>query len=391
LKALSAWLYRTTRLAAKQALRNECRRREREEKFAQMDHTSSESVWQQIEPHLGEVMDQLGERDRTALVLRFFESKSLQDVARALGTGEDAARMRVNRAIEKLRRLFAKRGVVVPAGVLLATIAAGSVEAAPVGLATIVATAAFSQKSAITTTALVKGTLKLMTLTKFKTAAVTTAALLLLAGTTAVLVHQSYGARVARAPALSAEQKAVLAAAESLVSALARGDGDAFAAGLYAPDESERRLAASYGAVAKGIGAFDAALRARFGDTDEVRRIRYTFSLMSGIPLLGYQNHPTKIEVVGDEAYFRCPFLWPSHKEMPLQFVRSNGEWKLRIDIGRPRFGWLEQTVVRYERVARQHEEFARQILEGRYKSANEAWEAWSGQAELPTPAGASR
>src|SRR3977135_1975501 len=38
-KALSGWLYRTTRLAALQAVRNECRRREREEKFANMDHT----------------------------------------------------------------------------------------------------------------------------------------------------------------------------------------------------------------------------------------------------------------------------------------------------------------------------------------------------------------
>src|SRR5437016_4279199 len=62
-KALSGWLYRTTRLAAIQALRNECRRREREEKFAQMDHTPSESVWEQVEPHLGEVMDRLSELD----------------------------------------------------------------------------------------------------------------------------------------------------------------------------------------------------------------------------------------------------------------------------------------------------------------------------------------
>jgi len=84
-KALSAWLYRTTRLAAMQAVRNECRRREREEKFAAMDHGPSEEIWAQIEPHLGEVMDQLSEPDRTALVLRFFESKSLKDVGHALG------------------------------------------------------------------------------------------------------------------------------------------------------------------------------------------------------------------------------------------------------------------------------------------------------------------
>ena len=84
-KALSAWLYRTTRLAAVQSVRNECRRREREEKFASMDHTVAEPNWEQIEPHLAEVIDQLGETDCTAIVLRFFQSRSLKDVARTLG------------------------------------------------------------------------------------------------------------------------------------------------------------------------------------------------------------------------------------------------------------------------------------------------------------------
>ena len=70
-KTLSGWLYRTARLAAMQAVRNECHRREREEKFAAMDHASSEKIWEHIEPHLGAVMDQLSEPDRTALVLRF--------------------------------------------------------------------------------------------------------------------------------------------------------------------------------------------------------------------------------------------------------------------------------------------------------------------------------
>src|SRR5262249_24555951 len=92
-KAPSAWVDRTTRLAALQALRKECRRRVREEEFAQMDNTESEAVWERVAPHLGEMMDQLAESDRAALVLRYFESKSLKDVARALGLGEDAARM----------------------------------------------------------------------------------------------------------------------------------------------------------------------------------------------------------------------------------------------------------------------------------------------------------
>ena len=49
-----------------------------------MDHTVAEPNWEQIEPHLAEVIDQLTETDRTAIVLRFFESRSLKDVARTL-------------------------------------------------------------------------------------------------------------------------------------------------------------------------------------------------------------------------------------------------------------------------------------------------------------------
>ena len=136
-----------------------------------MDHTPSESVWEQVEPHLGEVMDRLSELDRNILALRFFESKSFKELALVLGKGEDAARMRVNRAIEKLRKLLLKRGVTVSASALLASIAANSAQAAPEGLAANAATAALAQTSVVTSSALVKGTLKVMAWTKIKTAA----------------------------------------------------------------------------------------------------------------------------------------------------------------------------------------------------------------------------
>jgi RNA polymerase sigma factor (sigma-70 family) len=188
LRSLTAWLQRTTRLAALEALRRDCRRRDREEKFGQMDHTDTEPIWEQIAPHLDELMLQLGETDRLVLALRFFESKSFQDVGHALGTGEDAARMRVNRALEKLRGLFARRGVVVPASALLVAVSTHSVQAAPVGLAASVATTTLAQGSALKTPALVKGTLKLMAWTKVKIAVVVGMSLLLAAGTATVAV-----------------------------------------------------------------------------------------------------------------------------------------------------------------------------------------------------------
>jgi RNA polymerase sigma factor (sigma-70 family) len=380
IRALSGWLYRTSRLAAMQAVRNEARRRQREEKFGEMEPTTGESVWDLVEPYLAEVMDQLSEKDRMALVLRFFDSKSLKDVARALGTGEDAARMRVTRAVERLRGLFLKRGISVSAGALSIALAANSVQAAPAGLAASVAGTALAPTSACTTVTLVNATLKLMAWTKLRTGIATVAALLLLGGTTGVFTY--------RVVVLHTEQDAVRQAAEALVTALSHGDAQAFAEGLFTPDETERRLAASLGVLAKAYGAASAALLSRFGDTDDVWRIRYTFSMMSGIPLVGYLGQRTEIKVAGNEALFRCPALWPS---IPLRFVRDGSKWKLAIDVGPRRGRWLDEAVARPELSARAYEQWAQEIRDGRYQTPEAAWKAspaWGNDlSQLPTPA----
>ncbi len=70
-----------------------------------------EEIWNQIAPLLDGAMEQLGQKDHDALVLRFFENKNFAEVGAALGASEDAAKMRVSRALEKLRKFFTKRGV----------------------------------------------------------------------------------------------------------------------------------------------------------------------------------------------------------------------------------------------------------------------------------------
>ena len=76
-------------------------------------------------------MHALDEPDRTAVLLRYFENKSLREVGHTLGTTEDAARKRVSRAVERLREFFAKRGVTVGASGLVVVISANAVQAAP--------------------------------------------------------------------------------------------------------------------------------------------------------------------------------------------------------------------------------------------------------------------
>src|ERR1035437_8688056 len=141
---LSGWLYQTTRLTAANFLRGEIRRQKREQE-AYMQSALNEpdaNIWPQIAPLLDDALAKLGERDRNAIVLRFFENKNLRDVGAALGASEDAAKIRVNRALEKLRKIFTKRGVTLSATVIAGAVSANSVQAAPVGLAKTITAAA---------------------------------------------------------------------------------------------------------------------------------------------------------------------------------------------------------------------------------------------------------
>lgn len=192
---LSGWLYQTTRLTAANFLRGEIRRQKREQE-AYMQSTLNEpdeTIWPQIAPLLDGALEKLGERDRNAIVLRFFENKNLREVGAALGASEDAAKMRVNRALEKLRKIFTRRGVTFSAAAIAGAISANSVHAAPMGLAKTISAVVIAKGAAVggSTLALVKGALKLMAWTKMKIAIVASACVLLAAGTTTVVVKHT--------------------------------------------------------------------------------------------------------------------------------------------------------------------------------------------------------
>lgn len=147
---LAGWLYRTTCFVAARALRTEQRRQRREQEVAAM-HTQTESdpLWQQIKPQLDEALGRLGNDNRNALVLRFFEDRSLRDVGTAMGTSEEAAKKRVQRALEKLRSLLSRRGIEIGAGALAVGLAQESAQAAvAAGLAGTITTAALSTTTA---------------------------------------------------------------------------------------------------------------------------------------------------------------------------------------------------------------------------------------------------
>ncbi len=199
---LSGWLCRTTRYASANALTIQRRRQQREQEAHMQNILTGggdasspqiqEETWRQIAPLLDGAMEHLGRKDHDALVLRFFENKNFAEVGTALGATEDAAKMRVSRALEKLRIFFTKRGVNSTAAIFAGTISANSVQAAPAALAKSVIAVALAKgaTASISTLTIFKGALNIMAWTKAKTAIIAGVVVLLVAGTATTFVKE---------------------------------------------------------------------------------------------------------------------------------------------------------------------------------------------------------
>jgi len=183
--SLVGWLYRSTRYAALNLLRDNRRRLAHERLAMEQLITNPESApdWGLVRPLLDEAMADLSDDDHEALLLRYFKNHDFRAVGRALGVSDDAAQKRVSRAVERLREFFAKRGVTVGSNGLLVAISANAVQSAPVGLSAAISTTVITSGSVGGTTF---SFLKFMAVSKFKLGLVSA---ILIAGT-AVLIQQ---------------------------------------------------------------------------------------------------------------------------------------------------------------------------------------------------------
>lgn len=172
---LSGWLYRTARNLTSEMLRRERRRLQREQTALEIMNQPSDHTWQQIAPVLDDAMAVLSGADHDAVVLRYFENRSLADVGAALGTTDDAAQKRISRALEKLRGFFNRRGKSVTTTALAAAITAGAIQPAPSALAAGIAATSFALAGSAGVGAGIAQTLMLMK-TKLVFAAVVMAA-----------------------------------------------------------------------------------------------------------------------------------------------------------------------------------------------------------------------
>jgi RNA polymerase sigma factor (sigma-70 family) len=133
---LVGWLYRTTRFAAANAMKIERRRKNYESKAGLemarcADEMDEKRQWQQLSPILDEAMAQLGQTDRQTILLRYFSGFTVRETARAMAVSEDAAKKRISRGLDKLRRILGSSGLVISAIALTAALESRAAEPAP--------------------------------------------------------------------------------------------------------------------------------------------------------------------------------------------------------------------------------------------------------------------
>lgn len=212
---LEGWLYETTRLTALNFLRDERRRQFREQEAYMQSSTLQEpvdeSIWQKLAPLLDEAMSRLGKKDRDAVILRFFRGKNVREVAATIQVSEAAAQRRILRALEKLRKFLATRGVSSTTAILAETISANSVQALPVGLAKTISSVAMAKgaTASISTLTLIKGALNVMAWTKTKAVAAVAVVVVFATGTTALAIrheHRNNRQRLTAGFSISANQ-----------------------------------------------------------------------------------------------------------------------------------------------------------------------------------------
>ena len=172
-ESLTGWLYTSVHFAASKLVRSEHRRREREEQFMSdpANLPAAELDWETLRPILDSAMHGLHETDREAVLLRYFENRPYAEVGAKLGLNENAARMRVERALEKLRTTLARRAITTTAA-LATVISANAVQVAPPALAATLTKTSIAAAGAGTSFAL----FKLMTLFKVGLGAIAVAA-----------------------------------------------------------------------------------------------------------------------------------------------------------------------------------------------------------------------
>lgn len=195
---LGGWLIYATRFAATSALKMEARRRRHEQKAAAMQAKLShvdapESDPTDLIPHLDAALARLSRQDRDAVVLRYLREKSYREISDEVGISEEAARKRVTRATEKLRRRMTARGLAISPAALAAGLGATQSHAAPASLNAGLILASVKGMGDAISFSIASEAIKMMNLIRLRFAGAVLATSLLLLGLGSLLLHETSG------------------------------------------------------------------------------------------------------------------------------------------------------------------------------------------------------
>jgi RNA polymerase sigma factor (sigma-70 family) len=256
-EVLGGWLYRTTRFAARDVIRTEARRRKREQEALAMEAlspaSSGEVDWEALRFVLDQSMAELKDAERDAVWLRFFENRSFAEIGKRLRLTENAARMRVSRALDLLHAALARRGVRSTTAALTVALTHQPVVAVPAGLSASIAAGAVASTGAggVATAAL----LSLLTMSKIKIVVVSVLALAV-AGSIGVELRANRALQAQARASSTDDLVALQKENRRLTVALAkRGEADPAVA------EIARLQARAAVLRARPAGVFDAALK----------------------------------------------------------------------------------------------------------------------------------
>ena len=151
-RVLKGWLFTTARHAAANIVRAERRRRRREQEAHAMQNIANEpepsADWAEARPLINDALTALSARDRAAVLLRYFEGRDYAEIGARFSLTADAARLRVDRALDKMRIALSRAGVTSGTAALAGALTAQAGIAAPAGLAASVTAVALASGAA---------------------------------------------------------------------------------------------------------------------------------------------------------------------------------------------------------------------------------------------------
>lgn len=331
---LPAWLHTATRNAALNLMIAEQRRKKREAEALALESVNNNGDapdWERVRPLLDEAIDELSELDRAVVVLRFLGHRPFAEIGATLSVSEDAARMRTERALEKLRLTLGRRGITSTAAALGLLVSSQPLMSAPVGLATTLAT----QSLAAAGTGLVVTTITAFMTTKLITTALLSALVAFGAGAYVGLKHETPVPVTTAAPAASDQTQ--------LIASLRRDNRQLTGqiAGLNADiarlDSANADLVASHSTLPApaarpkspniGLPRYELQ-RAVLNNLRQIEAARAQFEMENGRPansirdLVGIKRYIKTVRTVGGEDYSGLSMV----SGQPLTVTTPDGE-----------------------------------------------------------------